>query len=150
MFEKICQDCGGDFVSKAKNTRYCPNCIKKRQSQFAKERNLCRIGHNHNKPRKGEKVVPQETPSKKQSICDSYCRGCYYLLGGNNGLMTCDYFEKADKLRPCPAGKGCTERRTPSQIFAERKEQKTAKEMQRIVCVVCGTEFSSTSEKRKA
>ena len=150
MYKKQCQDCDDIFDSKSRNTRYCPNCIKKRQSQFAKERNLCKIGGKENAKRIAEKKPIKKEKPKKQSICDSFCRGCYYLLGGNNGLMTCDYFEKADKLRPCPAGKGCTERRTPSQIFAERKDQKTAKEMQRIVCVVCGTEFSSTSEKRKA
>lgn len=150
MVERQCQICGGIFGAETARKKLCPAC-RESQKVASRKKHDEKYYTSYKKGNKAKREKEaQKEPSKKLSICDSYCRGCYYLLGGDNGLMTCDYFEKADKLRPCPAGKGCTERRTPSQIFAERKEQKTAKEMQRIVCVVCGTEFSSTSEKRKA
>ena len=40
---------------------------------------------------------------------DSYCRKCiYYTRTGN--VCTCDYIFVREKKRPCPPGKGCTER----------------------------------------
>lgn len=46
--------------------------------------------------------------------CDAYCNGCYYF-----GLshQTCDYWEKADQLRGCPPGKGCTKRITKKEYM---------------------------------
>lgn len=39
--------------------------------------------------------------------CDAYCQGCYYF---GTTHQTCDYWEKADELRGCPPGKGCTKK----------------------------------------
>lgn len=46
--------------------------------------------------------------------CDAYCNGCYYF-----GLshQTCDYWEKADQLRGCPPGKGCTKKITKKEYM---------------------------------
>lgn len=46
--------------------------------------------------------------------CDAYCEGCYYY-GATH--QTCDYWEKADELRGCPAGKGCTKRITKKEYM---------------------------------
>ena len=148
MYKKQCQDCDDIFYSKSRNTRYCPNCIKKRQSQFAKERNLCKIGGKENAKRITEKKPIKKEKPKKQSICDSYCYGCYYLLGGNDRLMTCDYFEKADKLRPCPAGNGCTAKKTIAQHNAEQKAKENPKTWI-VKCGICGKEFETKDKRRK-
>ena len=47
-------------------------------------------------------------------ICDAYCQGCYYFGAAH---QTCDYWEKADELRGCPPGKGCTKRITKKEYM---------------------------------
>lgn len=40
---------------------------------------------------------------------DEYCRKCiFYTRTGS--VKTCDYIFMMNKKRPCPPGKGCTER----------------------------------------
>lgn len=59
-------------------------------------------------------------------ICDAYCEGCYYF-GVNH--RTCDYWEKADQLRGCPPGKGCTKKITKKEYMkmaAPKKWDKAA------------------------
>ena len=46
--------------------------------------------------------------------CDAYCEGCYYYGPYH---QTCDYWEKADQLRGCPPGKGCTRRITKKEYM---------------------------------
>ena len=46
---------------------------------------------------------------KSRGIVDDSCHGCIYLGVTTN---TCDYILMESRLRPCPAGKGCTVRRT--------------------------------------
>ena len=46
--------------------------------------------------------------------CDAYCEGCYYYGPGHK---TCDYWEKADELRGCPPGKGCTRKITKKEYM---------------------------------
>ena len=40
---------------------------------------------------------------------DPWCEPCIYYA---RSCMSCDYILIEDKMRPCPAGKGCTARRT--------------------------------------
>ena len=47
----------------------------------------------------------------KIKTVDSTCRGCIYLTQVS-GYNACDYIGATDKRRPCPAGKGCTVRKT--------------------------------------
>ena len=82
-------------------------------------------------------------------LCDSFCRDCYYVLGGLEKMMTCDYFEKADKRRPCPAGKGCTVKITPAQYAAERKRKAKPIMLRTIRCGVCGKEFQTADRRRR-
>ena len=83
------------------------------------------------------------------NICDSFCRDCIYVLGGQDRLMTCDYFEKADKRRPCPAGNGCTVKMTMAQYIAEQKRQAKKARIMTIKCQICGKEFETTDRRRK-
>lgn len=46
--------------------------------------------------------------------CDAYCQGCYYFGPAH---QTCDYWEKADELRGCPPGNGCTRRITKKEYM---------------------------------
>ncbi len=40
---------------------------------------------------------------------DEYCRKCIFYTG-TGSVKTCDYIFMMNKKRPCPPGKGCTER----------------------------------------
>ena len=91
----------------------------------------------------------KEVKKVKQSICDSYCKGCVFLRGGWNRLWTCSYWDKMDKLRPCPAGKGCTVKMTTKQYIAYQKRQAKAARIMTIKCGVCGKEFETTNRRRR-
>ena len=45
MAKEICQDCGKLFEPKSNKAFICPDCHKKRLSQYAKERKLNKIGN---------------------------------------------------------------------------------------------------------
>ena len=36
------------------------------------------------------------------------CKSCVYGYTINTYMITCDYFLKTGKRRPCPGGEGCT------------------------------------------
>lgn len=42
--------------------------------------------------------------------CDGYCRGCIYLARGL--YLSCDFFSVTGQVRGCPAGTGCTRKKT--------------------------------------
>ena len=45
MAKEICQDCEKLFNPKSNKAFICPTCHRKRLSQYAKERNLSKLGH---------------------------------------------------------------------------------------------------------
>ena len=49
---------------------------------------------------------------EKTKTVDSFCRGCIYLAQTGSGDKWCDYIGAEGHCRPCPAGRGCTARRT--------------------------------------
>ena len=52
---------------------------------------------------------------RKTKTVDSFCRGCIYLASvscAETRNRACDYIGATDQRRPCPAGKGCTVRKT--------------------------------------
>lgn len=59
-------------------------------------------------------------PANKRRIkcVDGYCRGCVYLARTGDGSDWCDYIGITGHKRPCPAGKGCTEKKV-----AKRKRE---------------------------
>ena len=65
------------------------------------------------------------------SICDSYCRGCIYS-GKSQGLPCCQYVFMEDKLRPCPAGTGCTVRITNQEVRRRNEEERKAIAVERM------------------
>lgn len=62
--------------------------------------------------------------------CDAYCEGCYYYGPAHR---TCDYWEKEDKLRGCPAGAGCdkkiTEKEHRKMSFEGKWDKDAGKQM---------------------
>lgn len=46
-------------------------------------------------------------------VCDTWCEGCVFLSKHSN--VYCNYLYITFRRRPCPAGKGCTERRRPKK-----------------------------------
>jgi hypothetical protein len=47
----------------------------------------------------------------QEIFIDEHCIGCKYYADIANYIYYCSYYEKEDKLRPCPPGKDCTERK---------------------------------------
>lgn len=66
---------------------------------------------------------------KSRGIVDDSCHGCIYLGVTTN---TCDYILMESRLRPCPAGKGCTVRRT-RKGGGKIKKQKWDTELGRLL-----------------
>lgn len=71
------------------------------------------------------------------AICDSYCNGCEYQGSFGGGWIYCNYFYIEDKLRPCPAGIGCTVKKVNSKY----KEPKINVRYMKKNCDFCGKEF---------
>jgi hypothetical protein len=45
MAKELCQDCGCVFEPKSSKAMICPKCHRKRLSQYAKARNLNKLGN---------------------------------------------------------------------------------------------------------
>ena len=59
-------------------------------------------------------------------LVDEYCCGCIYLTRIDPSIaeiMACDYIEATNKRRPCPAGKGCTVKKTGKKYDRRRGEE---------------------------
>jgi hypothetical protein len=97
--------------------------------------------------------------SKRKGLCDSFCKGCVYNQHGASDRITlCTYYLDTDNRRPCPAGEGCTVKRTGKKQGMwqdereeawKRRTQNISKEVLHRVCACgCGAEFDTT-DKRK-
>ena len=108
---------------------------------------------------------------RKEGVCDSYCKGCVYnCYGTGDGYTICTDLIKTDKLRPCPAGTGCTvrligkktslweyennvawERYKKERAEAKRKarlEKERLARMRTVTCPICGTVFQTTDARK--
>ena len=101
------------------------------------------------------------------SVCDSYCKNCIYVGKASWHTLCCRYVFVEDKLRPCPAGTGCTVKMTDQEvkrraaaakkandierkaIIAQKKRENYAKKRaeRRKFCRYCGKEFMPTKER---
>lgn len=90
-------------------------------------------------------------------VCDQYCKDCVYSnLATGEDILLCAYYLKTNIRRPCPAGTGCTVKKTGKKSGAwsdERKRswakkmaeaRKAKKVVRNLVCPCCGTEFEAT------
>ena len=59
-------------------------------------------------------------------LVDKYCRGCIYLTRICRSITdqrACDYIGATNRRRPCPAGKGCTVKKTGKKYDRRRGEE---------------------------
>ena len=67
----------------------------------------------------------KETPRagvdrKRNTVSYKYCEGCAHFIV-NYGDKHCDYIGDTGHMRPCPAGRDCTEYITPEDWKANKK-----------------------------
>ncbi len=58
-----------------------------------------------------------------KSTTDTHCSDCVYYA---SSTRTCDYILTTDRMRPCPAGEGCTERYTRKEATMAKATWDTA------------------------
>lgn len=66
------------------------------------------------------------------NVCDSYCKGCVYRGGLQEGTPWCKYVFMEDKLRPCPPGQGCIVKQTDKDIRRKAESAKKALDVERM------------------
>lgn len=67
----------------------------------------------------------KETPRagvdrKRNTVSYEHCAGCAHFIE-NYGDKHCDYIGDTDRMRPCPAGRDCTEYTTAAEWKENRK-----------------------------
>lgn len=147
LITKICNRCECEYEG-GRRAKYCPTCRMEINRQQAKDRNLASMGGKSNAARYAKKTTKKQK-KVKQGICDSSCKGCVFLQGEGTNLLTCSYWDKMDKLRPCPAGNGCTAKMTTKQYIAYKKRQAKVLQIMTIKCHICGKEFETTDRRRR-
>lgn len=102
MADKVCEDCGVLMSNVHFERKLCYDCAKKRrrdyQVQYRKAKREKRESNNN---------PPQEhiaNPNEK------HCKGCVYWGAAYEGNECCNYIFVEGHSRPCPPGKGCTEK----------------------------------------
>lgn len=89
--------------------------------------------------------------AKKKGLCDSFCKGCVYEVYATHEQKMCNYYIATGIRRPCPAGTGCTVKKTGKKVGKweldkvesyKRRKEKT-KEVLHRVCPYCGTAFDT-------
>ena len=102
--------------------------------------------------------------AKHNGVCDRFCKGCVYNGYFNSReLSICEYYFVTNERRPCPAGTGCTVKKTGKKIsrWEYEKENTWEKRKQKIqsqpkekvvyhrVCACgCGKEFDTTNKRQ--
>lgn len=106
--QKECTICGALFSARHGGVDLCPECRE------------------FKKPIMQEPTPRQQAarPKKMVKTVDSYCRGCIHLVRvscDQTKDKACDFIGHTGRPRPCPAGVGCTERRTRWDDESRRK-----------------------------
>lgn len=106
--------------------------------------------------------------AKMAGVCDAFCKGCAFYEPYSG---TCNYFLSTGQIRPCPAGTGCSVKRTGNkrcrwrhegnaswknngnQLRTEKplkasKPPKPPKEVYHRICKNCGTAFDTTDPRK--
>jgi hypothetical protein len=106
--------------------------------------------------------------AKRNGVCDRFCNGCIYNGYFDGRHTICEYYLVTNERRPCPAGTGCTVKKTGKKISRweyekestwqkREKQQKQQKKIQiqtkekgvyHRVCPCCGTEFDTTNKRQ--
>jgi endogenous inhibitor of DNA gyrase (YacG/DUF329 family) len=80
------------------------------------------------------------------------------MAWANGNLRVCEYFFCTGKRRPCPAGTGCTVKKTgkkktnwryeADRTWEIKKKQEKEPVVYHRACPTCGTEFDTTSKNK--
>ena len=111
-----CHLCKQPFVAHSPNAKYCPGCQKEAKRRNDAEKSKARRAgyaslRNEAKQKKEAVQKPRKQATAIKTV-DEYCTGCVYLSRSGDGATNmCDYIGATLTRRPCPAGKGCTERK---------------------------------------
>lgn len=95
-------------------------------------------------------------------VCDKYCKDCVYNnLAVGEDIVLCTYYFKTNTRRPCPAGTGCTVKKTgkKSGAWTDARKRDWAKKMaearqakkvvRTLICAECGKEFEASDPRAK-
>lgn len=99
--DKICVCCGKTIPKAHHKTMYCDECKDIYQRKTQKE---YQTEYRERKRAEKAKYAP---PKPQEKTTDKFCRGCIYF----DYYKCCNYFLVTGKHRPCPPGKGCTEKK---------------------------------------
>ena len=123
--DKNCEDCGVLLVNVDPHRKLCFECSRKRARAYQREhqKEYREYYQNYKKKQKekvGEPAMCVVNPNKK------YCKGCVYWGGDYENNYCCNYIFIEGHRRPCPPGKGCTEKtlgkRKRTMEFGENRE----------------------------
>lgn len=64
MAKELCQDCGCVYEPKSSRGLICPKCHRKRLSQYAKARNLNKLGNDAYSEQQAQRKVERRTDEK--------------------------------------------------------------------------------------
>lgn len=93
-----CDMCGGHFIAKAKQAKYCPACKKNRKRDDNKRYKLSYR----------ERIKAQAIAKKKPGFVPAKCPDdCLYWQKVSTDVPMCGYFLITGELRGCDPGKGC-------------------------------------------
>ena len=98
--DKNCEDCGVLIEQVFVTRRFCSDCAKKREKEQKKTYNTVKV--------KKKKPRVQGSPIINHNA--KYCKGCVYWFGAYESNEVCNYIFCKGHSRPCPPGKGCTEK----------------------------------------
>lgn len=159
MDERVCVVCGTPFHANAYNQLTCSY--------------KCSKISNHNMEKERRKIAREEREKAdkiKRNVCDEFCDGCVYKSTLMDFPRCCNYLLATGKVRPCPAGTGCTvklhgKKRTRQRLDdeeweklkKERKkkyskeywEKKKSERMQTMTCPLCGEQFETSDTRRR-
>ena len=112
--DKHCEDCGVLLVNVVSRRKYCYDCAKIRQRENTRRSKKARQGKET--PNIKTPQSPLVNPNKK------HCTGCAYWGGAYEHNACCNYIFVEGHSRPCPPGKGCTERVTGNKLRSDLAE----------------------------
>ena len=111
--DKHCEDCGVLMMDVSPIRNLCFDCAKKRRREYTRQHKA--VNQKGTANRKTPKT-PIVNPNKK------YCKGCAYWGGAYEHNACCNYIFAEGHSRPCPPGKGCTEKITGKRLRIDLSE----------------------------
>lgn len=104
--DKVCEGCGVLMTNVPPERKYCYDCVKKRNREYQRE-----YQRQYSEVKREKRNEKGEKPQKRSvNPNQKYCEGCVYWGGCFKSNYCCNYIFIEGHSRPCPPGKGCTEK----------------------------------------